>query len=501
MSFEQVETINLDCQTINNAPYPPLGSGIEVIDTVANSLFNLTFTSASSGTIAILNTDTAGLQFNPLTKTLRSASGVIVESNGNDIELKPNNLDNVVLNLYDPTQKLVFKNGSNQTIGVKISSLILDYEMVLPGIQGSNGDTLINDGSGNLSWGSAGSTIPSYKYYVNSTLGNDANTGAFDNPVASISQAITLINASGSAGIINVTDDATYVENLIINNQNININAPFAILSPASGDAITVSLNYASSFIFSRIICASSSNYALNCPGYGVHTLIVKGDVSGGIQTEYATIIIDIKGGIYANNFHSINGGSMFGFASTMLVNTITFDAGGSLNIQTDNGGTLSGGVQNYLPNNINNVFSLTNYNSFAQTAIKNADLNSNIIIAQIAVTYLDLVGSFNFNLFQPSIYGTAYRIRDIKYSNGTVFAGGDRDLRITDGVNVWSLIPSASLLTLVNSSWGSVALPLPTSTSLTQILNSNLYCETINGTTDYTSGEFNIILTIERTA
>jgi hypothetical protein len=45
--------------------------------------------------------------------------------------------------------------GSNGTVYLRASALGVTYVMVMPTAQGSAGETLLNDGSGNLSWGSA----------------------------------------------------------------------------------------------------------------------------------------------------------------------------------------------------------------------------------------------------------------------------------------------------------------------------------------------------------
>lgn len=75
----------------------------------------------------------------------------------------------------------------------------------------------------------------------------------------------------------------------------------------------------------------------------------------------------------------------------------------------------------------------------------------------------------------------------------GTDFSGGsgNRELAITDGTNVFSVIPAADLETLVNSVWGETALPAPASVSFNQLTaaGANLYAQYTGGSADYTAG------------
>lgn len=45
------------------------------------------------------------------------------------------------------------RGSTSGTVTVKASNITTDYDLVLPPAQGSSNQTLINDGSGNLSWG------------------------------------------------------------------------------------------------------------------------------------------------------------------------------------------------------------------------------------------------------------------------------------------------------------------------------------------------------------
>ena len=81
----------------------------------------------------------------------------------------------------------------------------------------------------------------------------------------------------------------------------------------------------------------------------------------------------------------------------------------------------------------------------------------------------------------------------------GTNFSGGDRDLAITDGTTVYTVIPSASLLALPgNEIWGGIDIPFPSSAAISTstLAGTNLYMQYSGGTTDYIAGS--ITLTVE---
>ena len=88
--------------------------------------------------------------------------------------------------------------------------------------------------------------------------------------------------------------------------------------------------------------------------------------------------------------------------------------------------------------------------------------------------------------------------------ASGTDFGGpGDRDLAITDGTNVYTVIPAATLEAIGGSNglWGSTVAPLPTAINLNQssVAGTNLYAQYSGGTADYTSGSLIITLQYSR--
>ena len=98
------------------------------------------------------------------------------------------------------------------------------------------------------------------------------------------------------------------------------------------------------------------------------------------------------------------------------------------------------------------------------------------------------------------SVPSAQYTISNI-YLNfgGTNFAGGDRDLILTDGITIYTKILAATLLSLPNNeNWGSASVPFPASAAIstpTGTGNNGVYWEYTGGTTDYTSGE--VLMTV----
>jgi len=68
---------------------------------------------------------------------------------------------------------------------------------------------------------------------------------------------------------------------------------------------------------------------------------------------------------------------------------------------------------------------------------------------------------------------------------------GGDRDISITDGTNVWTVIPAAVLQAIANGVWNSVQVPGPVSIPFWETTQPNTPLLAIysGGTTDYTVG------------
>jgi len=119
-------------------------------------------------------------------------------------------------------------------------------------------------------------------------------------------------------------------------------------------------------------------------------------------------------------------------------------------------------------------------------------DPMSNLIYFDTTVTFTQLSGGASVPLVS-TFFGGQYRVRELFLNyNSLNLLGGDRDLNITDGTTIYSTIPSASLITSLNSRWGSASVPFPSSVALDTITQPgvNLFAVYSGGTIDYLSGE-----------
>ncbi len=102
-------------------------------------------------------------------------------------------------------------------------------------------------------------------------------------------------------------------------------------------------------------------------------------------------------------------------------------------------------------------------------------------------------------------VSGAGYKIRGIWLnSGGTNFSGGggDRDIQISDGTAVYSLIPAATAQALVNMSWGiDVDLPFPAAVAINRTTTGTLFIAYSGGTTDYTAGSVVISFLLQKVA
>lgn len=101
-------------------------------------------------------------------------------------------------------------------------------------------------------------------------------------------------------------------------------------------------------------------------------------------------------------------------------------------------------------------------------------------------------------------VTGGGYKIREIYLnSGGTNFSGGggDRDIQISDGTNVFSVIPAATAQALVNSSWGlDTDLPFPVSVPINTTTAATLFIAYSGGTTDYAAGSLTLSFVLQKT-
>ncbi len=143
------------------------------------------------------------------------------------------------------------------------------------------------------------------------------------------------------------------------------------------------------------------------------------------------------------------------------------------------------------------------------------------LTITTSAITLIPMVGNiFSFDVTVPQASlasagsvtlvassGTRqYKIRSLQLnSGGTNFSGGsgDRLGQVTDGTTVYSVIPAATMQSLVNAQWGVTALPNPASAAIntSTAAGASLVFKYSGGTTDYTVGSLVITGVVERVA
>lgn len=132
-------------------------------------------------------------------------------------------------------------------------------------------------------------------------------------------------------------------------------------------------------------------------------------------------------------------------------------------------------------------------------------DVNANIVRVDVTCGQAALASGGSVTLISSS-GSKQYKILSIQMnSGGTNFSGGsgDRLGQVTDATTVYSVIPAASLQTLVNAQWGVTALPNPASAAIntSTAAGASLVFKYSGGTLDYTAGSVVISVTAIRVA
>jgi hypothetical protein len=113
-------------------------------------------------------------------------------------------------------------------------------------------------------------------------------------------------------------------------------------------------------------------------------------------------------------------------------------------------------------------------------------------------VSSVALNGGGTATIFYPHDANSSYQMIDILLipSPFDFFVGGDRDIILTDGTNIYTTIPAAWLQSQSNARWGDFSCPFPAfPIPLNQQTQNgaSLYIQYANGTTDYANGQINI--------
>ena len=130
---------------------------------------------------------------------------------------------------------------------------------------------------------------------------------------------------------------------------------------------------------------------------------------------------------------------------------------------------------------------------AFLMSSILYTDPNINLVRFDVTCGHAALASGASVTLYTATS-DAQYQIVNLWInSGGTNFSGtgGNRNLEITDGTTIYTVIPSASLLTLTNNGWGSVAVPYPASAAINTptVVSQNIVAKYSGGTGDYTAG------------
>lgn len=120
------------------------------------------------------------------------------------------------------------------------------------------------------------------------------------------------------------------------------------------------------------------------------------------------------------------------------------------------------------------------------------------LISKDVTITSSDLVSAGTYDVTSSA----GYRIRALQLNiNGTNFSGGggNRNIQITDGTTVYSVIPAATAQSLTNAVWGATALPLPSSGAINTQTVAALQVSYSGGTTDYSAGNLKLTFLLEK--
>ena len=143
--------------------------------------------------------------------------------------------------------------------------------------------------------------------------------------------------------------------------------------------------------------------------------------------------------------------------------------------------------------------------NKVLTSGITTPDVGSNLIAFDVTVTSAALATGGIVTLYTSS-GSKQYKVRSLQLnSGGTNFSGpsGDRLGLVTDGTTAFSLIPAATMQSLVNAQWGVTALPNPSAAAIntSTVAGASLKLVYSAGTTDYTAGSLVISGLLQRVA
>ena len=366
--------------------------------------------------------------------------------------------------------------GGTEPIYAGVSGSNLTFK----GVTAGSNITLTPSGS-DITISASGGTYTPFAYqnalWVSLANGNDSNLGtSIETPLLTISYALTIASTNPTMPyVIYVIDgDATGPTfNTPGTGQPIYIHAPGVDFT--NGFSITFG-------DLVHIKCAGLSRVTVHS------TAVAYIDVN----TIHGFGLLNQGGTVYLNCDNANAQASNITLLGTMYanINNLTapcgLGAGSSLYLSCKNI-TGSGRLNNDGTGYVNGILG----------AFSN-DLTATVV--NVNATFTSLAAAALVNVVTAPSTFAQYQVSNM-YINfgGTNFSGGDRDLAITDGTTVYTVIPSASLLALPgNEIWGGIDIPFPSSAAISTstLAGTNLYMQYSGGTTDYIAGS--ITLTVE---
>ena len=307
--------------------------------------------------------------------------------------------------------------------------------------------------------------------YFSQVSGNDTTgTGSLTAPVATINTALTIALGVSAENppIIYGLDNAAYDEQLSLAD-NVTINAPQATISSSAGDTITFTGNL------------STVTFAV-------------------IESNAGNPITQTGTGYNVANFQESNNWGTTGFDNTGTGTLVLNFYQTSVPIVSSSGGIISLSSPTF-PSGTAPTGQLTGIAGGVNYGALNAGYGGSYAINVAAsVSHTQVASGGHAPLITASSSTASYVISNIYLNRGSSFSGSssDRNLTITDGTVVWTIVPTATLKATVNAVWGSTAVPFsvtyaPGSVS---VPGQNIYAVYSGGTTDYIGGniDFNIL-------
>ena len=383
---------------------------------------------------------------------------------------------------------VIQNNGPGGLVAI-VPSLAIEGNIVNPGSGTIIYNTLLRAGTDDIGvYGNTakGSTFTNgVEIFVSQAFGNDSNTSSEAYPLATFGAAITLAGSPPPTQpiIIRGLDGNQYNEQLVLNNPNVYISAPFAQITwDGAGDTLTINAASAGTLLdVASIACTGGGNSIVNNMD---ETILIEALIlSQGNIVNNGTGAFIIGAQLIGVDIANTGGGNVF------------YDA--AVRIGNDGTGVVG----------INALGTTSPQFTVPAQLIDTVGGHYNASITSTPITSAALMSGGSVSILPTNDATAQYQILGITLNgvSGTDFSGGggDRDLIITDSTNTWSEIPAAMLQAFAgfNGVWGSTFVPLPMTIDTSQLTQSGAQVQAMyaNGTADYSAGSLTITLQYTR--